>query len=227
MQAVEASLRRLDTEYIDLYQIHARDHETPVEETLRALDDLVRDGKVRYIGSSNQEPWAIVEAQWVSRFHGLAAFISDQPPYSIFDRREDRRSFDMCRRYDLGVITWSPLNFGWLSGKYRRGRPIDPDSRAATHRTPIHDPDSPEGQRKLDLVEQLTPLAEEASATLSQYAIAWTLTNETVTAPIIGPRTLAQLEDNLGALNVTIPPEHLAKIDELVPPGTRVADSLG
>lgn len=227
MRTVDDSLRRLDTDYIDLYQLHRMDLDTPTEETLRALDDLVRSGKVRYIGSSNHSAWKLVENQWTSRLYGLASFISEQPPYSIFDRRAEGDLFDVCRRYGLGVITWSPLNFGWLSGKYRRGQPIDPDSRAATGRTGIHHPDSSEGRRKLDLVEQLIPLSMELDATLSQYAIAWILRNDTVTAPLLGPRTLDQLDDNLHALDVTIPPEHLTRIDALVPPGTRIGDSLG
>jgi aryl-alcohol dehydrogenase-like predicted oxidoreductase len=227
MQMVEESLRRLDTDYIDLYQIHRMDVDTPSEETLRALDDLVRSGKVRYIGSSNHSAWKLVENQWTSRLHGLASFISEQPPYSIFDRRAEGDIFDVCRRYGLGVITWSPLNFGWLSGKYRRAQPIDPDSRAATGRTGIHHPDSPEGRLKLDLVEQLIPLATELDVTLSQFAIAWILCNDTVTAPLLGPRTLDQLDDNLRALDVTILSEYLIRIDSLVPPGTRIGDTLG
>jgi aryl-alcohol dehydrogenase-like predicted oxidoreductase len=227
MRAVDESLRRLDTDYIDLYQIHRMDLDTPAEETLRALDDLVRSGKVRYIGSSNHSPWKLVENHWTARSLGLTAFISEQPPYSIFDRRAEGDVFAVCRRYGLGVVTWSPLNFGWLTGKYRRGRPIDPDSRAATGRTGMHHPDSAEGARKLELVEQLIPLAEEVDATLSQYAIAWICRNDTVAAPLLGPRTLDQLEDNLRALDVTIPDEHLVRIDTLVPPGTRVGETLG
>jgi aryl-alcohol dehydrogenase-like predicted oxidoreductase len=227
MQAAEGSLRRLDTDYIDLYQIHRMDLDTPAEETLRALDDLVRSGKVRYIGSSNHSAWKISENHWTARLHGLTAFISEQPPYSIFDRRAEGDVFAVCHRYGLGVITWSPLNFGWLSGKYRRGQPIDPMSRAATGRTGMHHPHSPEGRRKLDLVEQLIPLATEVGVPLSQYALAWILHNAAVTTPLLGPRTLAQLDDNLRATDVTIPPEHLTRIDALVPPGTRIGDTLG
>ena len=135
MQAVDDSLGRLRTDYIDLYQIHAMDAGTPVEETLRTLDDLVRSGKVRYIGASNQAPWVIVENQWTARMHGLTQFISEQLPYSLFDRRQEGEALPICRRYGLGVLVWSPLNFGWLSGKYRRGQAIDPDSRAATRRS--------------------------------------------------------------------------------------------
>jgi aryl-alcohol dehydrogenase (NADP+) len=226
MQAVEDSLRRLQTDYIDLYQIHATDETTPIEETLRALDDLVRSGKVRYIGASNQPAWRIVENQLTAHWHGLTAFISEQPSYSLFDRRIEEDILPVCERYGLGVLVWSPLNFGWLSGKYRRGQEIEPDSRAATRRTAIHQPDSPEGQQKLDLIEQLVPLAEEAGATLSQYALAWILSNPAVTSVLLGPRILAQLEDNLGAIGVSLPEEHMARIDALLPPGTLVGTSL-
>jgi aryl-alcohol dehydrogenase-like predicted oxidoreductase len=227
MQAAEASLRRLRTDYIDLYQIHAMDAGTPIEETLRALEDLVRSGKVRYIGASNQAAWAIVENQLTACLHGLTSFISEQLSYSLFDRTAEQDLLPVCRRYGLGVLVWSPLNFGWLSGKYRRGRAVEPDSRAATRRTAIHHPDSPEGRQKLDLVEQLIPLAEETGATLSQYALAWILRNEAVTAPLLGPRTYEQLEDNLGAIEVIVPDEHRAQIDALLPPSTRVGTTLG
>lgn len=227
LQAVEDSLRRLRTDYIDLYQLHGMDRDTPVEETLRALDDLVHSGKVRYIGTSNHDPWMLVETQWTAHAHGLVPSISEQMPYSIFDRRAESDVLPVCQRYGVGIITWSPLNFGWLSGKYRRGRAIDPESRAATRRTAIHQPSSPEGQQKLDLVEQLIPLADDVGATLSQYAIAWIRANPAIAAPLLGPRTQAQLEDNLGALDYSIPPDHLTQIDALVPPGTRIGSTLG
>jgi aryl-alcohol dehydrogenase-like predicted oxidoreductase len=128
----------------------------------------------------------------------------------------------VCAKYGTGVIPWSPLNRGWLAGKYRRGQDIDPQSRVSRGDQFIDTPDSPSGQRKLDLVEELIPMAEEVGATLAQYALAWTLTNPRITAPIIGPRTMEQLEDNLGALEIQIPTEHLQRIDQLVPPGTDV-----
>lgn len=222
LREVENSLRRLKTDYIDLYQIHRPDPDTAIDETLRALDDLVHDGKVRYIGSSTFAAWELVESYWVSDRDHLARFECEQPPYSIFVRAIEKDVLPVCDKYGTGVIPWSPLNRGWLAGKYRKGRDIDPQSRVGRGDQFIDTPDSPSGQRKLDLVEQLIPMAEEVGANLAQYALAWTLTNPVVTAPIIGPRIMDQLEDNLGALNIEIPPEHLRKIDELVPPGTDV-----
>jgi len=222
LREVENSLRRLRTDYIDLYQIHRPDPETPIEETLRALDDLVHSGKVRYIGSSTYPAWELVESYWVSDRHNLARFECEQPPYSIFVRGIEKEVLPVCAKYGTGVIPWSPLNRGWLAGKYRKGQDLDPRSRVARGDQFTDRPDSVSGQKKLDLVEQLIPMAEEVGATLSRYALAWTLTNPTVTAPIIGPRTMEHLEDNLQALDVRIPPEHLRRIDELAPPGTDV-----
>jgi aryl-alcohol dehydrogenase-like predicted oxidoreductase len=222
LREVEHSLRRLQTDYIDLYQIHRPDPDTPIEETLRALDDLVHSGKVRYIGSSTFAAWELVESYWVSDRSNLARFACEQPPYSIFVRHIEQDVLPVCQKYGTGVIPWSPLNRGWLAGRYRKGQEIDPQSRAARGDAFIDRPDSPAGRRKLELVEALIPMAQEVNASLAQYALAWTLTNPAVTAPIIGPRTMEQLEDNLGALEITIPPDHLCRIDELVPPGTDV-----
>jgi aryl-alcohol dehydrogenase-like predicted oxidoreductase len=222
LREVENSLRRLQTEYIDLYQIHRPDPETPIEETLEALDTLVRDGKVRYIGSSTFAAWELVESYWTSDKHELARFACEQPPYSIFTRAIEKDVLPVCAKYGTGVIPWSPLNRGWLAGKYRKGQSVDPQSRVGRNDPFIDAPDSPVGQRKLDLVEQLIPMAKEIGANLAQYALAWTLTNPVVTAPIIGPRTMEQLEDNLQALDVRIPEAQLKRIDELVPPGIDV-----
>jgi aryl-alcohol dehydrogenase-like predicted oxidoreductase len=222
LREVDNSLRRLQTDYIDLYQIHRPDPDTPIEETLRALDDLVRWGKARYIGSSTFAAWELVESYWVSDAHDLIRFRCEQPPYSIFVRAIEKDVLQVCAKFGTGVIPWSPLNRGWLAGKYRRGQEIDPRSRVGRNDRFIDKPESPAGQRKLDLVEQLIPMAEEVGANLAQYALAWTLANPTITAPIIGPRIMEQLDDNLGALDIRIPPEHLKRIDELVPPGTDV-----
>jgi aryl-alcohol dehydrogenase-like predicted oxidoreductase len=222
LREVEHSLRRLQTDYIDLYQIHRPDPDTPIEETLRALDDLVHSGKVRYIGSSTFAAWELVESYWVSDRYNLARFECEQPPYSIFVRHIEQDVLPVCQKYGTGVIPWSPLNRGWLAGRYRAGQEIDPQSRAARGDAFIDCPDSPAGRRKLELVEELIPMAQEVNASLAQYALAWTLTNPVVTAPIIGPRIMEQLENSLGALEITIPPDHLRRIDELVPPGTDV-----
>ena len=221
LREVENSLRRLQTDYIDLYQIHRPDPDTPIEETLRALDDLVRSGKVRYIGSSTFAAWELIESYWASDRYNLVRFECEQPPYSIFTRAIERDVLPVCQKYGVGVICWSPLNRGWLAGKYRKGSAIPAESRAARDRF-IDKPESSAGQRKLELVEELIPLASGLGVNLAQYALAWTLTNATITAPIIGPRTMEQLEDNLGALDVAIPPEHLRRIDDIVPPETNV-----
>lgn len=222
LREVENSLRRLQTDYIDLYQIHRPDPSTPIEETLRALDDLVRSGKVRYIGSSTFAAWELVESYCVSERLNLARFECEQPPYSIFVRAIERDVLPVCAKYGTGVIPWSPLNRGWLAGKYRRGKDVDPQSRVGRNDAFIDHPESPSGQRKLDLVEELVPMAERLGATLAQFALAWTLVDPVITAPIIGPRTMDQLENNLGAPDVHIPAEDLERIDELVPPGTDV-----
>ena len=222
LREVENSLRRLQTDYIDLYQIHRPDPDTPIEDTLRTLDDLVHSGKVRYIGSSTFAAWELIESYWVSDRYNLARFECEQPPYSIFVRHIENDVLPVCDKYGSGVIPWSPLNRGWLAGKYRRGERVDPQSRVARGDQFIDAPDSATGEAKLDLVELLIPMAREVGANLAQYALAWTLTNPVVTAPIIGPRTMEQLEDILGTLSVTLPEEHLRRIDELVPPGTDV-----
>src|SRR5579884_3153524 len=189
MREVENSLRRLQTDYIDLYQIHRPDPDTPVEETLRALDDLVHQGKVRYIGSSTFPAWELVESYWVSDKYNLARFECEQPPYSIFVRGIEKDVLPVCQKYGTGVIPWSPLNRGWLAGKYRKGQQFDEQSRMKRDRF-IDQIDSPAGQRKLELVEELIPMAQEIGVNLAQYALAWTLTNPVITAPIIGPRTM-------------------------------------
>jgi aryl-alcohol dehydrogenase-like predicted oxidoreductase len=216
MQQVEASLRRLQTDHIDLYQLHRPDPDTTMEEQLSALNDLVRQGKVRYIGTSTFPAWQMCESLWISDVYGFERFVCDQPPYSIFCRYPERRVFPYLRKHGYGCIPWSPLAGGWLAGKYRRGQDIPEGSRAERG---DWDMDTPEAQRKLDAVEKLDELAEELHATLSQMALAWTLTNPAVTSPIIGPRTMEHLEDNLGALDVQFTAEALSRVDEIVPPG--------
>lgn len=219
MREVENSLRRLGTDYIDLYQIHRPDPTVPIDETLRALDDLVRQGKVRYVGSSTYRAWQLMEALWTSDRLGLVRFDTEQPPYSIFHREIEEEILPACRAYNLGVIPWSPLDGGWLTGKYRLGQPFPEGSRMARNR---QSPDDPVVRRKLELVEELIKLASARNLTLSQFALAWMLTQPGITSPIIGPRTMEQLEDNLGAVGVRLTQEEMARVDELVPPGTRI-----
>lgn len=219
MWQVEQSLRRLQTDYIDLYQIHRPDPSTPIEETLRALDDLVRQGKVRFIGSSTFAAWQLVESYWVSDKYNLARFVCEQPPYSILSRGIEREVLPACQAYGTGVIPWSPLHRGYLSGRYRLGQRPDAESRASRDR--FFDPlEGASGRRKLEIVEELIPMADELSVTLAQYALAWTLANPAITAPIIGPRVMEQLESVLNVPDIRVPAEHLARIDTLVPPGT-------
>ena len=221
MAACEASLKRLQTDHIDLYIIHRPDREwpgTPIEETLSAMTDLVRQGKVRYIGTSNFNAWRLVEAQWCSRHFGFERFCSDQMHYCIMNRFVERDILRVCERYGIGATIWSPLNWGWLTGKYRRGRPLPPDSRGAQGNRRF-DFDTPEGQRNLDIVEALIPLAEQCGVTLSQFSIAWLLRNPVVSSVICGPRLLEHLLDNVKAADVTLPDDVVRAVDEIVPPG--------
>jgi aryl-alcohol dehydrogenase-like predicted oxidoreductase len=229
-EQVENSLRRLDTDVIDLYQIHRPDPTTPIEETLSTLSDLVRQGKVRYLGLSTNHyegaalwekrfaAWEIVETLWASADHGWERWISLQPPYSILRRVMEAEHFPMTLKHGIGNIVWSPLEGGWLSGKYRRENGNPKDSTRA--RNSIGDLDNPKFQRRLDLVEKLLPLAEAKGVPLARFANAWALRHPAVTSVIIGPRTMEQLEDSLKALDVQITDEDARRIDELVPPGT-------
>jgi aryl-alcohol dehydrogenase-like predicted oxidoreductase len=218
MQEVEASLRRLGTDWIDLYQVHRWDPWVDLDETLGALTDLVRAGKVRYLGSSTFPAYAIVEAQWTAEKRGRERFVCEQPPYSLLVRGIEAEVLPVCRQFGMGVIPWSPLAGGWLSGRYRKGRDA-PESTRAQRIPQRFDLSLPENQRKLEVAEQLAVLAEEAGLTLIHMAIAFVLRHPAVTAAIIGPRTMEQLESQLGAADVTLPDEVLDRIDEIVPPG--------
>jgi aryl-alcohol dehydrogenase-like predicted oxidoreductase len=223
IREAENSLRRLRTDWIDLYQIHRYDPDTDLDETLGALTDLVRAGKVRYIGHSTFPASAIVEAQWTARERGRERFVSEQPPYSILTRAIEADVLPTCQRYGMGVIPWSPLGGGWLSGRYRQGAdPAGPASPARRRLADRHDPSRPANQRKLDAVEQLTELADKAGVTLIELAIAFVLRHPAVTAAIIGPRTMEHLESQLTAADITLPDDVLDRIDEIVPPGLTV-----
>ncbi len=209
MSAVEASLKRLDTEYIDLYQTHWPDHDTPIEETLRALDDLVRQGKVRYIGASNYRAWELMQSLWTSNVNGLARFDSLQPHYNLIKRAEFEAELrDVCKTYEIGVIPYSPLAGGFLTGKYRAGVPL-PDSRRAESRKKFMT------EKNLALIDTLDEVAQAHKATISQVALAWMLVDEVITSPIISATSLAQLQENLGALDVKLSVEEKKNLDDL------------
>ena len=217
-QAVEASLTRLGTDYIDLYQAHRLDPEMDIAETLGALSDLVHQGKVRWIGSSTFPPSAIVSAQWAAERKGLERFVCEQPPYSIFVRDAEREVLPTAMAQRMAVIVWSPLAGGWLSGRFRKGQPIEASGRA--ERTPQRfDLAMPENRAKLDAIEALVPLADAEGISLPVLALGWVLTHPGVTAAIIGPRNRQQLAGLLAAAEVTLQPAALDAIDAVVPPG--------
>jgi len=221
MRAVEGSLRRLGTDWIDLYQVHRPDPGTDVEETLGALTDLVHQGKVRYIGSSTFPASAIVEAQWAACDRGLQRFVTEQPPYSILVRAVEADVLPTSSRYGMGVMSYSPLTGGWLSGRWRKTTGQQSSSRAG--RLPERfDLSHPANQRKLDAVEELAQLADEAGITLIQLAIAFVLRHPAITAALIGPRTMDQLEGQLAAVDVALDDAVLDRIDEIVAPGTTI-----
>ncbi len=222
IEQCEASLRRLQTDYIDLYQIHRPDPNIPIDETLRAMDDLVRSGKVRYLGTSTFAAWQLMESLWVSKELGLNRFVCEQPPYNILDRRVERELIPMAQTYGFGVIPWSPLAGGLLTGKYHRGEPPPEDSRfGQMESNPLQRRRWTEGV--FTAIEELTPIAEAKGVSLSQLALAWCMGRPGVTSAIIGPRTMEQLEDNLKAAEVTLTDEENRAIDHVVRPGRMVS----
>jgi aryl-alcohol dehydrogenase-like predicted oxidoreductase len=220
LKAVEDSLRRLGTDWIDLYQIHRPDPSTDIEETLSVLSDLVHQGKIRAFGCSTFPAEEIVEAHHVAERRALGRFWTEQPPYSILARGIEASVLPVCQRYGMGVLVWSPLAFGFLSGRYRKNQSIDLSTGRAALRPAQFDPAIAENAAKLDIVEQLVELATSVGCTLPQLAVAFTVTHPAVTSAIIGPRTMQQLEDLLKGAAVTLDDATLDRIDELVPPGT-------
>jgi aryl-alcohol dehydrogenase-like predicted oxidoreductase len=214
MTAVENSLRRLQTDYIDLYQIHRPDPDTDIEETLSALSDLIHNGKVRVIGSSAMPASDIVEAQWVAERRGLERFRAEQPAYSILNRGIEAEVLPVAQRYGMGTLVWSPLAKGMLTGRIRKGQQTD--LRRAAMLTSFSD------ERRLDAVEQIIPLAEKAGLPMTHLAMAFAIAHPGVTSAILGPRTMDQFDDLLAGVDVTLTDEILDRIDEIVPPGTDV-----
>jgi aryl-alcohol dehydrogenase-like predicted oxidoreductase len=218
VREVENSLRRLRTDWIDLYQIHRPEAGTDIDETIGALSDLIHAGKVRYIGSSTFPASQIVEAQWVAERRGRERFVCEQPPYSILVRGVESDVLPTCRRYGMGVIPWSPLAGGWLSGRYRLDQEV-PASRRAERIPSRFDMSLPGNQRKLEAADALARLADEAGMTLIELALAFVIRHPAVTAAIIGPRTPEHLESQLTAADVVLSDAVLDRIDEIVPPG--------
>ncbi|MFG2365950.1 aldo/keto reductase [Streptomyces mirabilis] len=215
VRALEDSLRRLGTDHVDLFQIHRPAPDTDVEETLSALTDLVRAGKVRAIGTSSFPASDLVEAQWVAERRGLTRFRSEQPTYSILNRGIEREVLPVCERYGMGALVYSPLAGGLLTGRYRKDRQAD-SHRAAFGFKHLSD------ERRLDIVEQLIPLAEKAGMSLTHLAMAFAIAHPGVTSAIIGPRTMAHLDDLLAGAETTLTDELLDQIDAIVPPGTDI-----
>ena len=223
IREAENSLRRLSTDWIDLYQIHRYEPDTDLDETLGALTDLVRAGKVRYIGHTTFPASAIVEGQWTARERGRERFVSEQPTYSILTRAIEAEVLPTCARYGMGVISYSPVAGGWLTGRYRQDAEVTgPASYARQRLADRFDMSLPENQRKLEATEQLAQLAEQAGLTLIQLAIAFVLRHPAVTAAIIGPRTMEHLESQLAAADVELGDDVLDRIDEIVPPGITI-----
>jgi aryl-alcohol dehydrogenase-like predicted oxidoreductase len=221
IREVENSLRRLGTDWIDLYQIHRPELDTDIDDTLGALTDLVRQGKVRYIGSSTFPASQIVEAQWTAERRGRERFVCEQPPYSMLVRGIEADVLPTVRRHRMGAIVWSPLAGGWLSGKWRKGAD-DLTSRRSVMIPARYDLSIPANQRKLDAADALAQLADEAGLSLIDMAIAFVLRHPAVTSAIVGPRTLEHLESQLGAADVELPDDVLDRIDEIVAPGLNV-----
>ena len=214
VQACDASLERLQTDWIDLYQLHRAQSEVPIDETLRALDDLVRAGKIRYIGTSMFPSWKIVEALWASKEFGLNRFVSEQMAYNLLDRTAEREVLPAARTFGIATIPWAPLCGGLLTGKYKR----DDQSAAGRWHGGKDNFDRRVTPEAFDVIEGVVALAEEKGCSPSQLALAWLAAQPGVTAPIIGPRTLDQVLDNLGAAGVTITDEDRARIDAFAPP---------
>ncbi len=220
--ACEASLKRLQTDYIDLYQLHRPDPNIPIDETLRALDDLIRAGKVRYIGTSTFAGWQLVESVWVAEKLGLNRFVCEQQPYNLLDRRVERELMPAAQTFGFGTIPWSPLAGGLLSGKYHRGEAPPDDSRFANMDA------NPMYRRRFndnmwDVIEGIENLAAEKAVSMSQFSLAWVMAQQGVTSPIIGPRTMEQLEDNLLAREVTITEDDQKRINRIIPRGHMVS----
>jgi aryl-alcohol dehydrogenase-like predicted oxidoreductase len=221
IQACEDSLRRLGTDHIDLYQLHRPSLTVPQDETLRAFDDLIRAGKVRYIGCSTHPAWMVMEALAISERYGLARYVSEQPPYNLLDRRIENELIPLCQKYGLGVIPWSPLAGGILAGRYPVEGDIPPDSRAARAGGIFRDRVTLKGRQ---VAAKVAEMAQERGMTAAQLALLWVKDQPGVASPIIGPRTTAHLEAAIAVLDMSLDEADRPLFDELVHPGNAVAD---
>ncbi|MCA9909762.1 MAG: aldo/keto reductase [Anaerolineae bacterium] len=223
IEQCEASLRRLQTDAIDLYQLHHPTNDVPIDETLRALDDLIHAGKVRYIGTSSFAAWQMVESLWVSKEWGFNRFVCEQPVYNLLDRRVERELIPMAQTYGLAIIPWSPMAGGLLTGAYRRGQTPPTGSRYDTFwKRPDYLTDT-----VFDVLDVVETVAKEKTATPAQIALRWCMDQPGVTSPIIGPRTLNQLENNLGALEFSLTEEDHKRLDAIAPPGQMTVPFYG
>jgi len=215
LAGVEQSLRRLGTDYLDLYQMHCWDRSTPVEETLQCLDELVRSGKVRYLGASNYTASGLMKALMTSRMHGWSSFVSLQAEYSLIVRSTEWELLPMCAQEGLGVLAWSPLAGGWLTGKYRRGQPPPPESRVGRQDRWDDQPEQRESELTWRVIEGIDTVAGAQGGSAAQVALRWLLQKPAVTAPIVGARTLQQLNDNLGCLDWEMTAEQMQELDRV------------
>ncbi|MEM1107589.1 MAG: aldo/keto reductase [Planctomycetota bacterium] len=220
VREVEESLKRLKTDRIDIYHIHRPDPDTPIDQTLRALDDLVRSGKVLYLASSTFPAWELAEAHFVAKELGTARFDVEQPPLNIIDRRTEKEVLPFCRRYDVATITWAPLARGRLAGKYTRGGRSIPEGSYYASKGKDDFPPS-----QWPVMEGVDKLADQRGCTSSQFSIAWCLSVPGVTCPILGPRTAEQVVDNLGAADIELTQAEKDAVDKLVPPGELCRDA--
>lgn len=225
IEQCEASLRRLGCDYIDLYQLHHPTNTIPIDETLRALDDLIRRGLVRYIGTSAFAAWQLMESLWVAKEFGLNRFISEQPPYHLLDRRPERELIPMARTYGLAVLPWSPTAGGFLAGAYRRGAPVPAGSRFDVFWRGGREQQFTDAA--FDIAEAVAHLSQARGCTPAQLALAWCRQQPGITCPIIGPRTPEQLADALGAVAITLSAEELAALDRVAPPGRATVPYYG
>jgi aryl-alcohol dehydrogenase-like predicted oxidoreductase len=221
LKAVEDSLTRLNTDWIDLYQLHRPDFDVPQEETLRAMDDLVRQGKVRYVGTSTFPAWMIAAGLAISEKNRLVRYATEQPPYNLLDRRIENELLPMAQEFGLGIISWSPLAMGMLAGRYKKADQYPKGSRGAKGLTFVTERISPQGIEKVALIDQL---AEEIGIPSAQLALLWVKDQPGITAPIFGPRTQAHLDTALSVLDMELENDITQRLDEIVPPGTAVAN---